>query len=291
MIQPVSTFHKYYSDHRYRLLDTCFRIRCSSTEIERLTHPIVAHLEAPSETLFDITLDVIEDGNRYHLLANSILVASCSEPAELGPIVHANISLSAYESVTCLIGIHAAAVRNGNECILLPGASGNGKTTLTAALMCSRFPYLTDELALLMHGSHQIRSAPVSLCLKRGAWSVLAPFHPVINNLPIHWRDDGNAVRYLAPPAVDLATGVKQSYPVRRMIFPLYQPGGRTTFVPLTSAEALHRLTEAGYDVKGRLRADCIGQLVNWIAKLDCYELKFNFLHEAVSRLENCCSE
>jgi hypothetical protein len=248
-------------------------------------------LEVPSETLFDLSLDVIEDWNRYHLLANGILVASCSAAAELGPIIHANISLSAYESVSCLIGIHAAAVRNGNACILLPGASGNGKTTLTAALICSGFSYLTDELALLMHGSHQIRSAPVSLCLKRGAWSVLAPFHPVINDLPIHWRDDGNAVRYLAPPVIDLATDVKQSYPVRRMVFPLYQPGGGTTIIPLTSAEALHRLTEAGYDVKGRLHADCIGQLVNWIAKLDCYELKFNCLSGAVSRLENCCSE
>ncbi len=45
--------------------------------------------------------------------------------------------------------LHAGAVTAGNRCILLPGKSGSGKSSLTAWLTSCGYHYLTDELVFL----------------------------------------------------------------------------------------------------------------------------------------------
>lgn len=45
--------------------------------------------------------------------------------------------------------LHAGAVCRDNRCIILPGKSGNGKSTLTCWLIKHGFQYLTDELVFL----------------------------------------------------------------------------------------------------------------------------------------------
>jgi len=45
--------------------------------------------------------------------------------------------------------IHAGAVWKDGQCILLPGSSGRGKSTLTAWLVKNGYQYLTDELVFL----------------------------------------------------------------------------------------------------------------------------------------------
>lgn len=45
--------------------------------------------------------------------------------------------------------IHAGAVARGGHAIVFPGQSFSGKTTLTAAMVCSGATYLSDEFAVL----------------------------------------------------------------------------------------------------------------------------------------------
>jgi hypothetical protein len=45
--------------------------------------------------------------------------------------------------------IHAGAVWKDGQCIVLPGSSGRGKSTLTAWLVKNGYQYLTDELVFL----------------------------------------------------------------------------------------------------------------------------------------------
>lgn len=45
--------------------------------------------------------------------------------------------------------LHAGAVSKDDHCILLPGSSGNGKSTLTSWLIANGYQYLTDELVFL----------------------------------------------------------------------------------------------------------------------------------------------
>lgn len=273
-------------ERRYRLLDSYFRICFANAVAERIVHPVLAHLEVQADTACHIALDIIEDKQGYILLQDAILIDECSASEQLAPLVHAHILFTAYRSADCLMAIHAAAISKGDKCILFPSASGNGKSTLTAALIHSGFEYLTDELAVLTRGTYQIRPLSVSLSIKQGSWSVLAPLYPHIHDLPIHLRKDGKRVRYLPPSRVIPSNHSRQSYPLQCVVFAKYQAKVKTTITPITPADALCRLTEAGYDVNDRLDAARIGELVSWIAGLDCYELQFSRLPEAISQIE-----
>ena len=52
-------------------------------------------------------------------------------------------------------------------------------------------------------------------------------------------------------------------------------------------ADALLRLTEAGYDIPTVINKDIVAQLVDWIAALDCYELVFQDVRDAVEKLRS----
>ncbi|MDQ2695596.1 MAG: PqqD family peptide modification chaperone [Pseudomonadota bacterium] len=270
----------HHCEHRYRLLDTCFRIRFPSARAAALGHPVLAHLEVPAATPAAVTVDITADGQRHHLFMAGVLADSTDSIEELGPLLHAHTMMAAYAATDCLIALHAGAVAAGDGCILLPGVSGSGKSTLTAALAGAGFGYLSDELAVVLRTTRQVRPAPVSIGLKAGSWPVLAGFYPAIGALTVHRRGDGRRVRYLPPPAV---CGADQR--VRCIVFPQYRPGSATVLSPVTPARALCRLTAAGYDMNGGLDAARVAGLVDWISGLACHELRFDSLTDAVARL------
>lgn len=60
--------------------------------------------------------------------------------------------------------LHAGAVCRNGRCIILPGQSGNGKSTLTSWLIMSGFQYLTDELVFLDQDAQVLPlTRPISL--------------------------------------------------------------------------------------------------------------------------------
>ncbi|WP_458774624.1 hypothetical protein [Desulforhopalus sp. 52FAK] len=60
--------------------------------------------------------------------------------------------------------LHAGAVYRDNRCIILPGQSGNGKSTLCSWLIMNGFQYLTDELVFLDEDAQVLPiTRPISL--------------------------------------------------------------------------------------------------------------------------------
>jgi hypothetical protein len=136
-----------------------------------------------------------------------------------------------------------------------------------------------------MKGTGRIRTLPVSISLKENVWSVLASHHPIIDSLPIHLRSDGKSVRYLPPHGVRRNDSTRE-YRVETIVFPSYGETHETEVAAIGPAGALQRIAGAGYDVhNGRLDSERVRQIVEWIGGLDCYELKYRDLSEAVSRM------
>jgi len=276
----------FVSQHYYQLIDTTFQIRFTNESIEEIVHPLLAHLETPHATKHDIKLDIIKNNQDYALLANDKPIDYCSNIQTLTPMMHANVLMLAYDQVDCLLAIHAGAVSKGEQCILLPAISGSGKSTLTAALLTEDYGYCTDDLALLSHDNFQIRSVPVSLGVKEGAWPILTSRYPIINQLPTFIRLDDKVVRYLPPPKKALSTNNQQSYSVKYIIFPKYQADAQVTLTALSTADSLCRLTEAGYDVGGHLVVSHVDDLVQWIGDIDCYSLEYDSLADAINEIK-----
>jgi len=284
---PTSVVKEYQRERRYRMLGTVFRIRFSVPGLEAVAQSVLAHLAVPDNQPFDVALDVQQDSLGCFLFCNEELVDHCASEEELAPLLHGQALLNAYSRADCLTAIHAAAVSNGDSCIVFPASSGSGKSTLTAALIASGFQYCTDELVFLKHRTHTIQAAAAGIGVKTDAWQVLQPFHPVLKDLPTFLRQDAKQVRYLLPPKHLLANDTAQCYPVQSLVFPSYQPEQPTSLSRISPADALCRLTEAGYDMEGGLDTERVAELVSWIGGIECYELLVHDLQEAVSRIQD----
>jgi hypothetical protein len=282
---PASVVDNYPRERRYQLLETVFRVRFSASELEPLAQAVFAHLSTSDRQPFHLTLDVQLDERGYFLFCDGMLVEHCASARELPPLLHGQALFNAYSRADCLTAIHAAAISKGDVCIVLPANSGSGKSTLTAALVASGYGYCTDELVLLKQHSHSIQAASTAIGIKSGAWPVLQSFHPGLAGLPVCLRQDSKQVRYLLPARQVLRENTAQSHLLHSLVFPRYRPASDTQLRQITPADALCRLTEAGYDVNGGLSAERVTELVDWITTVSCFELHFHDLHEAVARI------
>jgi Coenzyme PQQ synthesis protein D (PqqD) len=275
-------------ERTYCLADLHFKLRTPSAAIDESAHALLGHLTRTLSDSADVVLEVAmdrQDGcERWILLRDGKVVDECSDSTAIVPMLHANILLMAYFNSRCLAAVHAAAVTRQERCVLLPAISGSGKSTLTAALLAAGFGYCTDDLALLTGEPVRVRPVPTCLGLKRGSWNVLAERLPQIADLPIYLRPDGRTIRYLPPPPAALESG-QSSYAVRSIVFPVYADGSSTRLRPLSSAEALSRLAEAGYDLPHRINTDIVETLIKWISDVPCFELHYSELDQAVDQI------
>jgi hypothetical protein len=66
------------------------------------------------------------------------------------------------------LAIHAGLVSNKTGCILIPGNSGSGKSSVTTWLMCNGMRYHTDELVSIRLSTHELNAFTRPLNIKSG---------------------------------------------------------------------------------------------------------------------------
>jgi hypothetical protein len=180
-----------------------------------------------------------------------------------------------------LLGLHAAGVTCNAGTLLLPGASGAGKTVLTASLLAAGWEYLTDD-TVMVSSRFQVVGMPYPLAVKAGAWELLAGCCPELEEAKIHIRPDGQPVRYLRrKPARGGDIG-----PVRWLVFPFRTPERCDgSLIPLRPSCALTRLLDHCCAIPGDLGTGDVRGLARWVAGMESFELRFTEAREAVERL------
>jgi hypothetical protein len=136
--------------------------------------------------------------------------------------------------------LHAAAVALNGRCLLLPGKTGAGKTTLAAWLVKKGFVYLTDELVYIGPGSQIVNALRRPLNIKKGAL-------PVVQAL----GTDVHAPQTLSNPASTLVPHAllgdhkdSSAPPLVALLFPHHRHGTRFRVEPLSSGQAAMGLIE-----------------------------------------------
>ena len=275
-------------ERHYRMLTTNFRIRFSSQSQAGRIHPALAHLEVDAPASATVILDVVESEAGHVILDDLVPRGYCRDVESLTPLVKSLVSQTARSRHRYVLEIHAGVVSTGVACMLLPGAPGSGKSTLTLGLMLAGFEYLSDEVALLDEATLDIRAFPLALGIKPGAVAVLAPSCPEIATLDVHSREDGQYVRYLPPPR-DRCAPQDATRPARWLIFPRYEAGVRTELRPIPRPEALRRLLRECTAMPELLDEARVEALVRWMRKLECFELPMSSLDDAVALIGRVC--
>ena len=283
---PPPPTYRIVAEKTYRLLGTRALVRFGLKDQVGWVDAALEHLsrgiEGPPDVIFDIPGEELPNGRRFAtvyrdgqcLQANVRLFC-------IGPIVKSALWQSAVNAHDFLFNFHAGVVGHQGSCILLPGAAGSGKSSLTAALTHSGFEYFSDEVALIEPHTFKVPRVPLALCVKSTGWDAIAEYYPRILHLPTHRRADGKLVRYLRAIAVDAAHRLR-SAPVRHIIFPRYEKDKVTEIRAIPRGEALERLTSECVAVRRRLTRDDAERLARWMAGIDCYALSFSSLGAAV---------
>lgn len=187
--------------------------------------------------------------------------------------------------------LHAAAVSMGRRCLLLPGRTGVGKTTLTAWLVKKGFGYLTDELVYVPSGSMEVRPFVRPLNIKARARQSLGAR---ILDYEASASQIVSATDVTLVPSALLGGGAALAEArLGRIVFPQYQAGAGFAVEPLSRAETglglmgclinARNLPEHGFPEVARLAREAPGfhlrygdfaQLEDWASLLRQRDVK-----------------
>lgn len=276
-------------ERRYRMLTTVFCLRFESAAAEMRIHAALGHLEVDKPLDHHVILDVVEGEGGYVILHDLVPRAYCRQLDQLTPLLKSLVTQIAINRYRFFLQIHAAVVSNGDACIVLPGAPGAGKTTLTIGLMHAGFEYFSDEVALLEEESLQLRPFTLGMGIKPGAVAVLAALCPQLRALDAHSREDGQSVRYLTPPR-ERCAAPDVTRPAAWLVFPRYAANVTTELKPIGKSEALRRLVDEFMVLPQLFDEVRVEKLVQWMRKVECFELPMSSLETAVDLLRRHCA-
>ena len=137
------------------------------------------------------------------------------------------------------LDVHAGAVAIAGRGVLVPGASGSGKSHLVAALLERGAAYLSDEYALI------------------GSDGRLRPYPQ-----PLMLAGDERARKRRVPAERFGAPGVSGSVPVTLVVATRYRAGAACRFRPITAGEAV--LALLAHTVRARIEPR---RALRWLAR------------------------
>jgi len=271
----------------YAIGNIPFSVRCPDAETEAAVAPLFAHLERPhgaGNGRVPAEFDLAIEQEQFVLREGGIVILRSPDIDAIIDKLTLAVVMHAYKSIEWVVSIHAAAIGTRDRCVLVPGESGNGKTTLTAALLSSeRMSYLTDDISLLDPDDFRVMPVPGTLVLKQGSWKALESYLPRLRDLSVR-RRGGQDVRYWSPPATQVAAG---SLPVRAIVFARYDAAASGQLARLSTLDGVSRLMAAPCTVSAPITAETVHRVVAWAQAIPFYALAYGSLAEAKSIVED----
>ncbi|RMH80155.1 MAG: PqqD family peptide modification chaperone [Actinomyces sp.] len=241
-----------------------------------------------------------DDGRHEITLDDEEPVVTGSRLAALNRVVALVNDLAAGEADGP--ALHAGAVRIGERAVVLAGASGRGKSTLTLALAAAGAAYLTDEVTLLgpsdgrPGGSVACRPFPRPISLKPGSFPLFAdqldgqwaqPDRSTpLSALEASWR---STVRLIDPRRVGEVAD--EPVPLACVVAPHWRPGAACRACRCAPLEAVEVLLGAAFESRDVVAGEVFRTLVRVAATTPVWRLTYGDLDEAVAAVGDLASQ
>ncbi|MFT4937760.1 MAG: hypothetical protein ACI88A_000778 [Paraglaciecola sp.] len=277
----------------YQVADATFAILTGSAplyrDIETLLAPCQKNLE---EVDFEITINPQQEV--YSIYCNELLVEEQLTYPEIIPLIIDRLQILAFQKSDYYFCFHGAALQTPHGDLLLPGKSGDGKSTLSATLANEENGLYSDEIiALNKHLQLCILTLPIGL--KSGSWDILATQYPQLADEPVWHRLDGRLLKYVWPSAFAKRCHQKND---KHRDFLLVNPNFRAAkdtgaaVLPaslpqkLSVIDTISMLTQSGYQLGVELSEEKLQQLIDFISASKCYQLSYANTDQAIQQLK-----
>jgi hypothetical protein len=263
---------------RYETAGLAFDIHYGDSAIANVLLPMLAPLESAAACQAALDIDLDRHDGAIVLRVNGVEIGRANDiDAIIEPLFY-QLFRWMTEKTDWAMSLHAAAVGTAGSCVLMPGASGVGKSSLAAALMSLEgTQFGADDLVLLTGVRLEVIPAALPIVLKRASWDAVHPFLP---DLAGHatYRRLGRECRYWTPPRERIA---RAPMPVTAVVFPRYIEGAETSLVPLSPLDACARITTAPSAVRPPITGDTLETLATFVRNMPAYCLTYGMLAEA----------
>jgi HprK-related kinase A len=184
--------------------------------------------------------------------------------------------------------LHAAALERDGVCVVLPGAPGAGKSTLSAALMLTGWRLLSDELTLVDRDDGRLAALARPVSLKNASIDLIRRFDPKATFGPSAHDTHKGTVAHLRPDTRSVVEVDRKCRPTH-VVFPRWHAEAATAMRRRAHADAFESAAHHSfnYSLLGRR-----GFLLHaaLIQSCDCWDFSYSNLDEALRSFERLCN-
>ncbi|OBX25508.1 hypothetical protein LX77_02544 [Gelidibacter algens] len=268
----------------YAFGTTNLKINYGSLKLQNLIHPQYSHTAGDDNKTSNTVVDIFEKDNLSYLFINQAYIGQYS-PSEYH-LLQGQFSLQLINTLynkteaDWIATFHASTVCNAKEAIMIIGASGNGKSTLSAVLMAHGFDLLADDFTPLLAETKELYRVPSGISIKEGAFEILEKLYPDFEQYPIY-KSTSKAVpiKYI-PPAQNFNSAVSH-LPCTKIVYVNYDPTATSHLKAVPTEKILETLIPESWLSP---LAPNAALFLEWLQELTCYELTYADNAVAVSK-------
>lgn len=272
-----------YSTRNYVIDDTYFRISFDSKLAEYYIHPPIAHLETVQSKDRVIQYSIHSNKRRPVFSEHNHTSLAFDDYMQLKKHLFIKMASSLYRKSKgdWLSFVHASAVTDGKQTILLSSPSGSGKSTMAALLQAKGLTVVSDDFLPIDASRKHAFAMPFGISVKEGSIGLLSSYYGGLQDKQFNRYEYSNStVRYI-PPVAESVHYFK-SRPVKNIVFIQYTPQVDCEFHRIPQHEALKLFHQQAWvsDTPEHAR-----EFIKWFLKVGCYRLEYGNTQEGMDAI------
>jgi hypothetical protein len=254
----------------YAALDHGFVVEAPAdlaAHVERLLSTLRVASHASPTTY---RLEPIAPADEYTVWRESEPIGTVADATTAVELLLWAIDEAAVQASDRLLLVHAGAVEKGGRIVVVPGASGAGKSTVVSALVDRGWRYVTDEVVALDVESKLVAPYP-------RAAKVELPAAVLLGLVEAGAVRPADAYRVPFPPGSSAA--------VAMVVVPSVEPAARVTLEPMRPAEAVSAMAASTWNLS-RHRQRGLDLLAS-LARQPCYRVRLGGPREVAAAIDS----